>query len=569
MIKILDTNLLRLGVINKAIKANRVEAINGENTLDFSSILESKLNDLIDGDSIFESEGEYFDIATFEKVLNDDNSFIVNVEADHVSYRLNDPLYNVEYFTYTGTPTFILGKILEDTDFSVGALPVEFTGDVTYSAQEAKSRRQILMEFVTYLSLEYSPPGTNIGGELSFSGFVVSIVLHRGTSGVKTVLKDKNIKIVSKKYSKRELDELGNPKVSYLCTPIYLPTDTYVLGDTIRLIQPDLDIDEQLRVVKLSYNPYDNMDRTFELANYVNALESQLYRISTSSVTKNKKYHGCRIGPDYGFECVRSDKKTRSYFNSDSLAFQTGDGSGELANWVDRLSFKEIPEGSGTWVLVLDGKLSASTIEAAQAEFKTVVVNNLMANKAYIAELTVDSLETSDKVKNYLNADVSDVCYIKIYNQNIEFIEAVTTGTYTEFVADRDGNDLYWTEEPIPENNYGITTDITAWQVTQYFYTEVIKLKISFQSINGLYTPIMQWGIGTGVGDNGKGFWSKTVSGFELMYVTNDIEQKIINGDDGIMVSGVGTKTKSLRNISVSNAEPTDPEVNDIWIDTN
>ena len=166
---------------------------------------------------------------------------------------------------------------------------------------------------------------------------------------------------------------------------------------------------------------------------------------------------------------------------------------------------------------------------------QTIVTETLYADKAYISELTVDELETSTKVQNYLDSSTADVNYIKIYEQNIEFIEATTTGLTTEQATDRDSNPLYW----VDATNIGITTDVTAYPVTQYVYTEIIKMKINFQTIGGVYTPVIQLGAGTGVGDNAKAFLYKGTTGLDIEYTTTTgNKQTIRNGDDGIEIDG-------------------------------
>lgn len=410
MIIVLDNSFNRLSVIKNAIESTRLEEINGENILDFSAVLDEKLNDFIDEDTIFELDDDYFDTALFKKVANEDNTYTVDVESEHVSYRLNDPLFNVEFFTELGEPSYILGKILEGTGFTIGT--IEFSGTTAYSAQEAKSRRQLLMEFVAYL-----------GGEVIFHKFEVSIVQHRGSLESKPVIKDRNVKVVSKTLNKRQLDELGNFLVSYTCTPIFLGI-SYDLGDNVRLMQKELGINEELRVISISRNPYNEMKITFQFANYENSLASSLYRIEVSSVLKDKFYNGTRIGPEYGFENVRGDKLARSYFRADEMKFQSGDGSG--TNWKDRLYFEYDSDIDET-ILVLDGKLSATMINALSA----IITPNLYAEKATISELTVDELDTSDKIRNYLVGSTADVNYIRIYDQTIKFITAAVSQDYS------------------------------------------------------------------------------------------------------------------------------------------
>ena len=344
MIKILNASLERLGVVKNVIDSSRREEINGENVLDFEAILNSKLNDFITDATIFELDNDYFDIGLFKKATNEDGTFDITVESDHVSYRLNNEVYNVDYFTLTGTPTAILTSILTGTGFSIGT--IDFTTVVTYSAQEATSRRKLLMDFVAYL-----------GGEAYFNKFEVSILTFRGSRTTKRLIKGKNLNVVEKTVNKRQKDKAGNHLISYKCKLIYLPGDTYSLGDDVVLIQNDLGINEALRVVSVEYNPYEDKDVTLGISNYNNSLADSLYRIETSTVAKDTLYNGCRIGPEYGFEAVLSDNMARSFFNSTAFKMQKGDGTG--SNWVDVLYFDPV---TGTYKFVGDIVMSEGSI---------------------------------------------------------------------------------------------------------------------------------------------------------------------------------------------------------------
>lgn len=303
MIKILDNNYNLQAILKKAINPNRFEEINGENTLKFDAILDKKVSNNLNENSIIELEEDYFDIAYLKKNQNEDGTLTVNVETEHISYRLNNPEYYKEYFTSTGTPTFVLSEILQGTGFTVGT--VEYSNNITYSAQEKKSRRQMLMEFVNLL-----------GGEVDFNKFEVSIVNHRGNTESKVLAKGKNIKIVSKTYNKRETDELGNPLIAYEVKPIQIPGKKLVLGDEVLLLQKDLGIRENLRIIRIGYNPYENIEADIELANFISGIEDQLYRIETSTVVKEKVYNGTRIGPEEGFVSERSDNKVKTTMNA-------------------------------------------------------------------------------------------------------------------------------------------------------------------------------------------------------------------------------------------------------------
>ena len=298
MIRILDSNFEAWGVLKNTTESSRVETLNGENTLSFTALLTTKLSELIDKDSIFELEGQRFDIKTLKKSLTEENAYVAEVSAEHISYRLNDPQYNKEYFTEMGSPEYILGKMLAGTSFSVGT--VDIGGSLTYSAQEEKSRRALIME-LAYL----------VGGDLQFNNFTVDLLQHRGSTELKPAIKDRNIKVVTHEIAK----QLGSDNIeSYTCEPVGIPKDTYSLGDNILLLNKTLDIQQYLRVVRVEYDPYDESSLSFEFANYVSDLGDAVFEIITDAVSKDALMNGIRIGPEYGFEAVRNDRRARAYF---------------------------------------------------------------------------------------------------------------------------------------------------------------------------------------------------------------------------------------------------------------
>ena len=58
----------------------------------------------------------------------------------------------------------------------------------------------------------------------------------------------------------------------------------------------------------------------------------------------------------------------RGVFNSDTFALQVGDGTGE--NWINKIYFDP---ASGKYIF--DGLLSATMIEALEAEFDVTISN--------------------------------------------------------------------------------------------------------------------------------------------------------------------------------------------------
>lgn len=510
-IKILNSALAEQGTIQSVLSSGKSEILNSDKILRFSAFLKG-INNLITGDNIAEVDDDYYDIVEYTKGQSSDGKLTVDVDCEHVSYRLNDPDYNLEYFTWIETPYFILGKILEGTEFTVGT--VEFADTLTYSAQEAMSRRQILMEFVALL-----------GGEVDFNKFTISILIQRGSSVPKDLLSDRNIEVLSKTYSKREKDKDGNPLVSYKCALI--KPMAISLGDVVTIDYESLDIDVELRVVSLTTNPYNKYIAEFEIGNFYPGLADDAYRIETSTLAKGKTYYGARISPENGFESIRSDKMARTVMNADTFAMQVGDGTGN--NWTNKLYFDPV---SGKYVF--DGELSATMIEALEAQFDITISNTtitqvLAAETGYIAQLTVDELLTDTKVQNYLNNDTSPIEYQHMFGKYYRMIYASTDGTQ-EIQATSRGQALYWRDE----NKKAITLEATEYPVMVYVYNEPVVFQISF-SIGSQIEMI--FGQGDGVTANSAKFFIKKIpTGAELNYYasnTGDLRQIVLN-DDGV-----------------------------------
>ena len=173
-IKILDASFAELVTLPVVSSALRSEKINSDNTLSFSLRVKGGLAEFINDTNVIELDGDYFDIAYYKKEQQSDGTLMVSVECEHISYRLNDKKYNLDFFTMTDKPADVFSAILNGTGFTAGA--IQFTSNMTFSLQEASSRRSLLMQFAAYLK-----------GELEFNGFTVSLLQQRGDSIPKAV----------------------------------------------------------------------------------------------------------------------------------------------------------------------------------------------------------------------------------------------------------------------------------------------------------------------------------------------------------------------------------------------
>lgn len=217
---------------------------------------------------------------------------------------------------------------------------------------------------------------------------------------------------------------------------------------------------------------------------------------------------------------------------------------------------------------LLNGQLDESNgvVAADMIITNTLVTNTLYAEYGRIARLSVSELNTAwKKITNYLASDTSDVNYIRMYEQYGLWITASTDGTATRHETDYDENPLYWTDE----THTGMTTTENAYPVTTYVYTELVKMDLSFQLIGGQYIPMVFYGAGTGIGNNGKGYTYKDALNdlhVGVYHASTGVPVELLISDDGLRKVG-GSGDLQIRNtihLPMGDPIPTEAEDGDI-----
>ena len=170
-------------------------------------------------------------------------------------------------------------------------------------------------------------------------------------------------------------------------------------------------------------------------------------------------------------------------------------------------------------------------LEEVDARIAAAVLDSLYADQGYIAELTVDELSTSRRVRLYILQDTSDDNYIYIKGQYIRFMTGSVTSTTPVQASNRKGELLYWQRQPTGHNAEGFPTDsegqipagtvATAWPVYTYTYTDLVKSEYAFNQENGTYVPMLTLGAGDNNGRT-KAVLHKAADGFDLTFTTTD-----------------------------------------------
>jgi len=274
---------------------------------------------------------------------------------------------------------------------------------------------------------------------------------------------------------------------------------------------------EVLEVAGIAAEGEQEIDHEYPYADYVD-------RTLRRKVGLNTPYYGVTISRKKGLEIKRSDGASEALFNSDVF------------------SMRALIDG------VMDDRLYFDA-ERGDYVFKGALgVDSLYADLGDIAELTVDRLSTSKRIRLYILGLTSDDNYIKIQDNYLRLITgSVRYSGYDPVeiqATNRWGEGLYWKAEivghtqdgyPLDINDRQVyaTTEVTDWPVKVYSYDEQIKAQIQFELEGGVYVPKLTMGAGDNNGRT-KGILHKAVDGFDISFTD-------VNGDDlGLRMNSTG-----------------------------
>lgn len=328
MIKILDSDLNLLAFITDYWNDTIHEGINREYVFSCTMVIDEKSDYVIEG-NIVEVEEQYFNIVHYRSYRSGNGELLVQIDCEQVAYDLiDDPLND---FIHAGTPADVLALVLAGTDFTIGT--VEPTDIISVDISEVTNKRAALIQLA------------GLCGELKFNKYEISLYTQRGQNRGVQFRIGKNLAGIIKDVDKRS----GTTQIAYDIDIIELNSleeyeglEYFELGDTVKIIDTELGINENQRIVEYDYSPSQRINSKVIIANFIDGIQDTITRIQTTTVVKDRLYYGTRIGPASGFESIRSDNKARGIFNADTFALQTGDGTG--SNWVDAVYFDTVEE---------------------------------------------------------------------------------------------------------------------------------------------------------------------------------------------------------------------------------
>lgn len=471
-----------------AIQTSRLhQSLNGECTFDFT-MPGRLISGIAIGDQVRLGDLWFYVCRIGKQTLVAGTEF--SVSCEHVSYALADVEQDAAHFS--GTPATVLATILSGTGFSVGSVTV--TGDWSITINQATNKRNALQQWATAC-----------GAEISYTGMSINFLSHVGSSVAVTLSDTENVKSLSVTLDSRSSTQTYAVELSRL--------QTVSLGDAVNIRYSSLDLDVSTRVITLDYDPFHPWIISMTTGDYVPNFTGAVSAALEARLKEGQPYYGVTIDKANGIKIERSDGLSEALFNSDVFSMRAKVDD----TMTDILYFDALLRN-----FVFNGILGADAI----------LTDSIYAETGDIAELTVDRLSTSKKVRLYNLGNTSDDNFLDIQDN----YQRLITGTVifengqplTEQATNRHGQGLYWQREPVSINAQGYpldengvqiyaSTEATDWPVTVYQYTELTKAEFSFFNESGTYVPMLVMGAGDNNGRT-KGILHKAADGFDITF---------------------------------------------------
>lgn len=496
-----------------AIQTSRLhQSLNGECLFDFT-MPGRMISGIAIGDQVRLGDLWFYVCRIGKQTLTAGAEF--SVSCEHVSYSLADVEQDAAHFS--GTPAAVLATILAGTGFSVGTVTV--SGEWSITINQATNKRTALQQWAA-----------ECGAEISYSGMSINFLSRVGSSVPVNLSDAENVKGLSVTLDSRSSTQTYAVELSRL--------QTVSLGDAVNIRYSSLDLDVSTRVITLDYDPFHPWIISMTTGDYVPNFTGAVSAALEARLKEGQPYYGVTIDKANGIKIQRSDGLSEALFNSDVFSMRAKVDD----TMTDILYFDALLRN-----FVFNGILGADAI----------LTDSIYAETGDIAELTVDRLSTSKKVRLYNLQNTSDDNFLEIQDN----YQRLITGTVifengvplTEQATNRHGQALYWQREPVSINAQGYPLDengvqiyastevptpgegetLDDYKVMVYQYTELTKAELSFFNESGTYVPKLVMGAGDNQGRT-KGILHKSANGFDISFTDS-------NGDDqGILMNSAG-----------------------------
>lgn len=279
-------------------------------------------------------------------------------------------------------------------------------------------------------------------------------------------------------------------------------------------------------------------------------------------VLEDRDYYGVQLSQKDGLTIKRmanNELQSEAIFNSDILSMRAKI-DGQMKDCIYFNTEKQRYCLSGD--VVIEGAIQSDAS----------ITDALYAEQGDISQLTVDRLETSDKIKRYLSQDTSAMSFIRIEGLELRFIIASVPVNAngiaeTEQLENRYGSPLYWSKDisnadivngyPYVDNVRVYATEKnTGFPIIVYSYTESIIRQIMFiyDPLKGATYCTETFGQGAGTNADGEivnqGRLQKTTTEFYMKYKTEQGKEIGIKMNNNGFTDVVGMRKPTGINFS-------------------
>lgn len=418
-IKVFSKDGIRLGSTSKAFDTIVSEELMREFTLRFSVANTDSIFKHIAPDTVYECDGERFDITGID--IDTSGVNVTSVSAEHISYRLND--YNVpENYAFVGTAKEICADILNvsgaDAEFTIGICSDVGTQSFTLNNDKEVTARAAIIAL------------KSIGVEIQFSNLTINLPERVGS------VKNTPLKLSRRSWQK-------NNGWNYQ-TDI-ADTGDIAVGDTFPIIGNGLKMGTTKRIITYERHLDDPTQNSFTLGVFVRDEASAAVEVENqldNSLQRGEKYNNVSINHTEGFKAETVDNLQRVVMNAlDGFAVQIRkNGEWKTVNslelfglLIDRLTSMDAKNS----FYIRVGKLSTDEYGLQFVKMENGVEKTILeigqidgsGNPIFASERPINFVTPRSEAITFMNTDGS----LKNYTGTIVFISNVLDNGGVEF----------------------------------------------------------------------------------------------------------------------------------------
>ncbi len=300
-IKVFSKDGIRLGSTSKAFDTVICEELMREFTLSFSVANTDSIFKYITPDTVYECEGERFDITDID--IDTAGVNVTSVSAEHISYRLND--YNVPAnYAFIGTAKEIGADILKvsgaDAEFTMGECSDVGTQSFTLNNDKEVTARAAIIAL------------KGIGVEIQFSNFIIDLPERVGT------VKDTPLVLSRRSWQKNN---------GWTYQMDIVDTGNIAIGDTFPIVSEGLEAGTAKRIIAHERHLDDPTQNSVTLGVFVRDEASSAVEIEKqldNSLQQGEQYNNVSINHTEGFKSEMANGLQRVIMNAfNGFAIQT------------------------------------------------------------------------------------------------------------------------------------------------------------------------------------------------------------------------------------------------------